>query len=91
MELMNVDCFSATTDMWSSVNMTPYTSLTVHYLSMEWTLKSRCLETENHTCDNISDAFRHAFEEWSLDEKLACITTDYGANIVAEIKKLKWP
>ncbi len=45
MELMNVDYFSATTDMWSSVNMTPYMSLTVHYLSMEWTLKSRCLET----------------------------------------------
>ncbi len=65
MELMNVDYFSATTDMWSSVNMTPYMSLTVHYLSMEWTLKSRCLETvfmpENHTSDNISDAFRHAF------------------------------
>ncbi len=39
---MNVDYFSATTDMWSSVNMTPYMSLTVHYLSMEWTLKSRC-------------------------------------------------
>lgn len=56
-ELMNVDYFSATADMWSSVNMTPYMSLTVHYLSMEWILKSRCLETvfmpENHTSDNI--------------------------------------
>ncbi len=96
MELMNVDYFSATTDMWSSVNMTPYMSLTVHYLSMEWTLKTRCLETvfmpENHTSDNISDALRHAFEEWSLDEKkLACITTDNGANIVAAVKKLNWP
>ncbi len=96
MELKNVDYFSATTDMWSSVNMTPYMSLTVHYLSMEWTLKSRCLETvfmpENHTSDNISDALRHAFEEWSLDEKkLACITTDNGANIVAAVKQLNWP
>ncbi len=96
MELMNVDYFSATTDMWSSVNMTSYMSLTVHYLSMEWTLKSRCLETvfmpENHTSDNISDALRHAFEEWSLDEKkLACITTDNGANIIAAVKKLNWP
>ncbi|RXN10424.1 zinc finger BED domain-containing 1-like protein [Labeo rohita] len=96
MELMNADYFSATTDMWSRVNMIPYMSLTVHYLSMEWTLKSRCLETvfmpENHTSDNISDALRHAFEEWSLDEKkLACITTDNGANIVAAVKKLNWP
>jgi len=95
-ELMNIDYFSATTDMWSSVNMTPYMSLTVHYLSTEWVLKSRCLETvfmpENHTSDNISDALRHTFEEWSLDEKkLACITTDNGANIVAAVKKLNWP
>ncbi|XP_051997764.1 E3 SUMO-protein ligase ZBED1-like [Xyrauchen texanus] len=95
-ELMNVDYFSATTDMWSSVNMTPYMSLTVHYLSIEWILKSRCLETvfmpENHTSDNISDALRHTFEEWSLDEKkLVCITTDNGANIVAAVKKLNWP
>uniref|UniRef100_A0A9J7X3Z0 HAT C-terminal dimerisation domain-containing protein n=1 Tax=Cyprinus carpio carpio TaxID=630221 RepID=A0A9J7X3Z0_CYPCA len=95
-ELLNVDYFSATADMWSSVNMTPYMSLTVHYLSMEWILKSRCLETvfmpENHTSDNISDALRHAFEEWSLDKnKLACITTDNGANIVAAVKKLNWP
>ncbi len=44
-------------NQFSSLNMTPYMSLTVHYLSMEWTLKSRCLETvfmpENHTSDNI--------------------------------------
>ncbi|KAI2662248.1 E3 SUMO-protein ligase ZBED1 [Labeo rohita] len=78
MKLMNADYFSATTDMWSSVNMIPYMSLTVHYLSMEWTLKSHAL--------------RHAFEEWSLDEKkLACITTDNGANIIAAVKKLNWP
>lgn len=54
-ELMNVDYFSATTDMWSSVNM--YINITVHHLSMEWTLKSRCLETvfmpEHHSSDNI--------------------------------------
>ena len=44
-ELENVDYFSATTDMWSSVNMTPYMSLTVHYPTTDWALKSRCLET----------------------------------------------
>ncbi|XP_076879714.1 cytochrome b5 type B isoform X1 [Brachyhypopomus gauderio] len=95
-EIKNVDYFSATTDMWSSVNMTPYMSLTVHYLTPDWTLRSRCLETvfmpQNHTSDNISEALRHAFHEWSLDEeKLACMTTDNGANIVAAINKLKWP
>ncbi|XP_078020895.1 E3 SUMO-protein ligase ZBED1-like [Epinephelus lanceolatus] len=94
-ELKNVDYFSATTDMWSSVNMTPYMSLTVHYLTTDWTLKSRCLEMvfmpQNHTSDNIAEALRSAFDEWSLDErKLACITTDNGANIVAAVKKMSW-
>lgn len=94
-ELKNVDYFSATTDMWSSVNMTPYMSLTVHYLTTDWTLKSRCLETvfmpQNHTSDNIAEALRSAFDEWSLDEKkLACITTDNGANIAAAVRKLSW-
>lgn len=95
-ELKDVEYFSATTDMWSSVNMTPFMSLTVHYLTSDWNLKSRCLETvfvpQNHTSDNISEALRCAFEEWSLDEKkLACITTDNGANIIAAVKKLNWP
>ncbi|XP_056437049.1 E3 SUMO-protein ligase ZBED1-like [Gadus chalcogrammus] len=94
-ELRSVDFFSATTDMWSSVNMTPYMSLTVHYLTTDWTLKSRCLETVfmplNHTSDNIAEALRSAFDEWSLDEKkLACVTTDNGANIVAAVKQLGW-
>lgn len=94
-ELKSVDFFSATTDMWSSVNMTPYMSLTVHYLTTDWTLKSRCLETvfmpQNHTSDNIAEALRSAFDEWSLDEKkLTCITTDNGANIAAAVRKLSW-
>ncbi len=41
MELMNVDYFSATTDMWSSVNMTPYESngsLSQHGMDSEITL-----------------------------------------------------
>lgn len=60
--------------------MTPYTSLTVHYLTTDWALKSRCLETvfmpQNHTFD---------------EKKLPCITTDNGANIVAAVNKLNWP
>ena len=45
----------------------------------------------NHTSDNISEALRSAFDEWSLDEKkLACVTTDNGANIVAAVRQLGW-
>ena len=94
-ELKSVNFFSATTDMWSSVNMTPYMSLTVHYLTTDWTFKSRCLETvfmpQNHTSNNIAEALCSVFDEWSLDEKkMACITMDNRANIAAAVRKLSW-
>ncbi|KAK7918646.1 hypothetical protein WMY93_009930 [Mugilogobius chulae] len=85
-----------TTDMWSSVGMTPYICLTVHYLTEDWKLKSLCLQTvfmpQNHTAENLAEVLQSAFSEWSLDKnKLTCITTDNGANIVAAVRKMDWP
>ena len=72
--------------------MTPYMSFTAHYLTKEWALKSRCLETvfvpQNHTADNLANALRDVLADWSLDsDKLSCITTDNGANIVAAVRQ----
>ncbi len=68
-ELKDVDHFSVITDMWSSVNMMPYMSLTIHYLSAYWELKSKCLETvftpDSHTSDNLAEALRSSFQECS--------------------------
>ena len=82
--------------MWSSSNMTPYMSLTIHYITADWTLQSKCLETryipQNHTADVLAEALQFALADWELDErKMACITTDNGANIVAAIRNLGWP
>ena len=59
-EIKDVDFFSATTDMWSSIKMHPYMSLTVHFVNKDWILKYRCLETSflpvNHTADNVAKA-----------------------------------
>ena len=35
-ELQEISNFALTTDMWSSVNLTPYISLTVYYLAKDW-------------------------------------------------------
>ncbi len=82
--------------MWSSVNMTPYMSLTVHTITPDWKLESKCLQTtyfpESHTADNLAAALRAALQEWQLDEKkLSAITTDNAANIYAAIRSLHWP
>lgn len=81
-ELHDLNFFSATTDMWSSVNMTPFMSLTVHFIK-NWELKSRCLQTaftpESHTADNLAESLSSAFKEWGLkEENLACITLITG-------------
>ncbi len=72
-ELQESDLFSTTTDMWSSVTMTPFISLTVHFITKEWKLKSRCLQTsvtpESHTAENLSENLRSAFQDWGLNEK----------------------
>ncbi|KAK1876960.1 Zinc finger BED domain containing protein 1 [Dissostichus eleginoides] len=97
-ELKDISFYSATTDMWSSSNMTPYMSLTVHYITDDWTLQSKCLETrfipDNHTANILAENLQSAqsLADWALEEsKLACITTDNGANIVAAIRQLGWP
>ena len=44
-ELQAAQHFAATTDLWSSRTMEPYMSLTVHYVTSDFTMKSRCLQT----------------------------------------------
>ena len=44
-DLKEVGFFLATTDMWSSITGEPYLSYTVHYISPEWKLETKCLQT----------------------------------------------
>lgn len=61
-ELHGVTHFSATTDLWSSIGLTPYLSLTVHSISNDWVLISLNLSTmcmpEDHTGVNIADLLK---------------------------------
>ena len=58
--LKEVNFFAATTDLWSSDSCHPYLTLSVHFISTNWDLKSFCLDTavlyEDHTGRNIADA-----------------------------------
>lgn len=71
-------------------------SLTLHYISAAWSMHSKCLETryvrDNHTADTVGETLNAALANWELAEnKLACFTTDNGANIAAAIRSLGWP
>lgn len=94
---MEASNYALITDMWSVEDMTPYMSLTAHFITFDWELESKCLQTsffpENHTSENITEALREAVKDWGLDEnKLSAITTDNAANITAAImRNLKCP
>ncbi len=95
-KLKEVNFIALTTDMWSSINMSPYMSITAHYVSKDWTLKSKCLETafapESHTAAMPAEALQDGLQAWGVgEEKVVCITSDNGANIVAAVRDLKWP
>ena len=42
-DFKEVGFFPATTDMWSNITGEPYLSYTVHYISPEWKLETKCL------------------------------------------------
>ena len=86
--LKEVEFFAATTDLWSSDSCHPYLTLTVHFISTNWDLKSFCLDTAalyaDHTGQNIADAITDIFDNWKLSiEKLVATTTDNGSNMIA--------
>ncbi|XP_060792651.1 E3 SUMO-protein ligase ZBED1-like [Neoarius graeffei] len=94
-ELGEMDYFSATSDLWSSRTMEPCTSLTVHLIVTDFTMKSRCLQTgffpEDHSGQALAHGLKEALASWGLEEeKLACITTDDGQNIVKAVSINNW-
>ncbi|XP_060764691.1 E3 SUMO-protein ligase ZBED1-like [Neoarius graeffei] len=83
------------TDLWSSRTMEPYLSLTVHYIDEDFQIKNRCLQTsffpQDHTGEAIAQGLEEALASWSLqEERLVCITTDSGANIVKAASLNQW-
>ena len=43
--MLSTESFASTTDMWSSQETELYISLTIHYITSDWSLNSRCLQT----------------------------------------------
>lgn len=95
-EIRSVNSCSATSDIWSSVGLYPYISLTIHYISDDWQLVSRLLETypmpEDHTAQNICEVFEDMLELWEIPKsKIVSLTTDSAANMKLAGTKLEIP
>ncbi len=69
-ELCQVDFYASTTDLWSSRTTEPYMSYTVHFLTQDFELRTRCLGVvyfpESHTSENIAHGLRDVFSQLEL-------------------------
>ncbi|XP_057208062.1 E3 SUMO-protein ligase ZBED1-like [Triplophysa rosa] len=94
-DLQDMQNFAATVDLWSSRTMEPYLSLTVHFITSDFNMKSRCLQTAffpaDHTGEELAQGLKESLNSWCLEEKnMVCFTTDSGANIVKAASLNKW-
>ena len=93
--LNDVDCCSITTDLWTSRTTISYMTVTCHFLTNDWELKSVVLETPridvSHTAENLAATLLRIADEWGIRNKISCATTDNANNIVAAIRITGWP
>ena len=91
-ELEEAAHVALTTDLWTSRQTKGYTTVTVHYISSEWALKSAVLENicivGSHTAENIAQHLRERCDKWNIFDKVCTIVTDNAANITAATKIL---
>lgn len=87
-DLIETPYVAITHDAWKSINVQSYDTITVHYISEDWVLKSAVLRTQlfwgSHTGENIAYNLKETAELWKLRNITA--VTDNAAN---EKKRLK--
>lgn len=85
--LDEVEYVATTTDIWTSVQTKSYLTLTSHYITPLWELKSPVLATvqltSEHTANNIASELEKLTNEWKIREKVVSIVTDNAANMIA--------
>ncbi|XP_026484617.2 E3 SUMO-protein ligase ZBED1-like [Vanessa tameamea] len=89
--LSDIDNLSLTTDVWTSNSMESYITITVHFFyrdDLKSCVLTTTLLTESHTADHLKDVVHQIFTEWEIRDKVICITTDNGANIVKMVRLL---
>ena len=92
-ELKNAQTVAVTTDGWTPRATESYVTITAHYISPEWQLKSCVLQTwplhASYTGVNIAAVFVGSLIEWEprRPHQLQPIVTDNAANMVVAVRE----
>ena len=84
-KLKRASNIAITTDSWTSRATESYVTITVHFLSEDWTINNYVLQTrplyESHTGVNVGEVLKDCMKEWGIEEKVQAIVTDNAANM----------
>jgi len=85
---------SFTTDIWSSIKMEGYMTVTAHMISSDWEMKNYVLETkimeESHTGVNIATRLGEVADAYGIPaEKRVAVVSDNASNMVVCLDTLK--
>ncbi len=93
-DIAEVPHVALTSDLWTSRATESYITITCHFLTAAWGLKSLVLDTFkfelSHTAEHIADALLKVAEKWDISSKVVAIVTDNASNIVAAVKITGW-
>ena len=93
-ELLQISHVALTSDLWTSRTKESYLTITCHFVTSTWELKSLVLETfgfeKDHTAENIAASFQKTAEEWGISRKVVAMVTDNAANVVAAVRHTGW-
>src|SRR6185369_3407089 len=82
----NAEFISLTSDFWTSKGRHGYIGITCCWLNSNFEPQEALLSLQHvpfpHTAEVIYDIFKETILEWKLENKVTCITTDNGSNII---------
>ena len=93
-ELLQISHVALTSDLWTSRTTESYLTITCHFVTSTWELKSLVLETfgfkKDHTTENIAVSFQKMAQEWGISQKVVVMVPDNAANVVANVRHTGW-
>ncbi|CAM4609835.1 unnamed protein product [Leuciscus chuanchicus] len=92
--LQSSEAVGLTTDLWSSLRMEAYMTVTAHFIDADWKMNSVVLETkqmdEAHTGENVAVRLTQVADAYHIPpEKRVSVVTDNTANMVLSVELLK--
>ena len=92
-ELAQISHVALSSEVWASKTTDRYMTVTCHFLTSSWELKSLVLETfgfKSSPSTEIAASFKRVAEAWEISKKIVAMVTDGTANVVDAVRIAGW-